>query len=484
MPNPYYSPNGDEHVIKYLFTTLDIMGTAVNNSPAVADLPCNAVTFSLTFNTSGPFSATINVESAAVRNTNWITATAPGKSFFWVEEDGVLIFGGRILNRAYSLSQQQVTITGSDFYSYWTQRLQYGDYGTYTGLTVGPGDSGDFYTWYKNPGVPAPYIAWQVLNDAAEAPGQLPNLLVTAAGKGGGDTDPTDPRMWDANYPVENQLTFSAPLSQMQTVDSIVQEVVGMGWLAGCDVCTEVSYETGGPFTGGYPQAQTYVYWPRKGTAYVEEPVFYPYYTNASDVQVLDLSDAIDVDWSEDATSQATGIVEQIGSNGAVQGAEKLNSNAMNNQNYPLVEQAISHVSTSPVKLSPSVINLLELDDAAQFTYPQVAPIVTMPISDYGTGFGLQALTTLLGSDVLVYNPVQRQTTTLDGYEDAGLPSIPFPPPGFQQIMRIVRVDVTINDSGVSTCALTLNWPPSLNPVPPNVYEPTGPGPEVTGVSS
>src|SRR5208283_121281 len=114
--------------------------------------------------------------------------TNPGKTFFWVIADDQIVYGGRILNRTYNLSAQQVTITGAGFHGYWAQRLQAKDYTafiqTYSGSYV--------YAWANatptlpGVGVPAPLVAWQLLRDAAAVTGSLPNLTVPAHGTGAG----------------------------------------------------------------------------------------------------------------------------------------------------------------------------------------------------------------------------------------------------------------------------------------------------------
>lgn len=455
-PPPIYSPIGDTHTIKYWLTTLDpqAFGSQSIFYP-IAELPFTQVTFSKCFNQAGPFSATLNIEDDQVLNTNWIAATNPGKCFFWVLVDNQLVYGGRILNRSYQMSAQQVTITGLDFYSYWTQRLQAMDYTAY--VQHYSGATSQIYSWANigltvGAGAPPPFIAWQILQDAAAVTGQLPNLQVPFHGEGVGTK--SDPDYWVANYPpgAENFITFTAPLSQQQTIDSLLQQMIAMGYMVGVDVVTDVQLGS-----RGNPGATTNVCWPRYGKTAAEQGV---------NMQVMDLSTVIDFEWSEDATAQATGIVELTGAGGVTASAVSIDDVALDTYNYPLLEQSVCHTAMSPTALNAQVLATLLKGDRDLYAYPQLAPVVTVPIFNYGTGFSLTALP--MGDDIGVFNPYERQGLY-------GLPSIPFPPKGSpcvtpdgegHGVMRVVRADVTIADDGVSTMELTLNPPPG-NPSPP-----------------
>ena len=81
------------------------------------EIPFNKLSFTLTFNQSGPFSAEFQVEEAMVRSSNWFNWTVPGKSFLWVMVNGQLIYGGRIMHWEYTKTTQKCVLTGNDFYS-------------------------------------------------------------------------------------------------------------------------------------------------------------------------------------------------------------------------------------------------------------------------------------------------------------------------------------------------------------------------------
>jgi hypothetical protein len=448
--------------VRYLLTTLDPQPNGQPISYPVAELPFAGVTFSICPNTSGPFSATLSIEDRQVAATNWINATNPGKCFFWVEIDGQYVYGGPILDRVYNGAEQTVTITGSDFYSYWARRLQAADYTAHIQSYVGA--TSQTYAWaaktaaIANPGAPTPMIAWQLLSDAAAVPGSLPNLSVPVHGQGVGLK--SDPDYWVSSYGGANYITFSGPLSQQQTIDALLQQFIGMGYQVGVDVVTSVSKDS-----NGNPQAQVWVCWPRWGDTAVEQGA-----TISSDgitiseqgnMKVLDLSTVLDLEWSEDASSQAISIVEMTGASGAVSAPKPAADAGAVAHHYPLTEQAISHTSTSPTTLSAAVLATLLAGDRDLYTYPQIAPVVTLPVFSSGTGWALTELP--MGNDIGIFNPYERQGI-------GGLTSLPFPTwNNSLGWMRLVRADVTIADEGVSTMQLTLNPPPG-SPSPPG-YE-------------
>ena len=429
-----YSAIGDTHEVRYLFSTLDpqyVNGSAQNINYPIAELPCTNVTFTLAINQAGSFSATLNIEDLSMRYANWVAATNPGKSFIWIDIDGVLVYGGRILQRQYQASSQQVRITGTDFYGYWAQRLQAKDYTAYID-TYG-------FLWTSN-GAPAPIIAYQLMTDALAVNYSLPNITVTG-----------NPAEWIADIGLDYWITFSSPLSQQQSVDALVQQLVQMGYGIGCDVAAGVSYIAG----TSIPQATTNVGWPRLGSTYN------PSISSGGNSLILDLSWAIDLAWDEDASAQSTGIVEQTGASGSV-ASEVDYGPALSTYNYPLVEQAISHAELTPTALPAAVLAAMQSADQAIYTYPQLAPVVTVPVFGWGTGFSLTNLT--IGDDLYVYNPIRRTNLT-------GPSSMPFPPPGFSYYLRAVQADVTLVEEGVSSMDLTLNLPPSIGPQAPPSYD-------------
>jgi hypothetical protein len=218
------------------------------------ELPFNNLTFTLTINQSGAFTVEFQMEQAEVRYSNWHNWTTPGKSFVWVMVGGRLIYGGRVMNREAVKSTQKCTLTGNDFYSYWAQQMQFRDYTSFLQTYTTAGGVTKEFLWAGNYGLgaPAPLIAITLMRDKGAAEFFLPLLHTPDHGLGPGTS--TDQDTWINAIPSANWIEFSAPISQMQTIDTLVQQMVQLGYPIGCDVFTKPTFDdsegthTGTPF--------------------------------------------------------------------------------------------------------------------------------------------------------------------------------------------------------------------------------------------
>jgi hypothetical protein len=427
----------------------------------ILELPFNELTFTLTINQAGSFSVEFQMEQAAMRSSNWYNWTTPGKSFLWVQVGGYLIYGGRIMNRESVKTTQKCTITGNDFYSYWAQQMQFRDYTSFLQTYTTAGGVTKEFLWAGNYGLgaPAPLIAITLMRDKGDAEYFLPLLHTPDHGLGPGTS--TDQDTWINAIPSANWIEFSAPISQMQTIDTLVQQMVQLGYPIGCDVFVKPTFDdsegtyTGTPFA---PYVNQYVAWPRAGVA--ATPAFPAQATN---VPVLDLNAALEVKWTEDSTSQATNMWEQIGQNAAIWDGPYPNTFAMATHNWPLLEASFSHTYVNPVYLRTELLQQLQQGDKNIHSFPLLAPVVTVPCFA-PSAFDLLGVASSMANDLTVanlYNPDEPNQVA---------PGLAFPPPGWTDTMRLVQADVTINDKGVSEMDLTLNMPP--NRQNPPIYEP------------
>jgi hypothetical protein len=409
---PYPEPPDSDHEITYKFT--DLVTYAL-----IAELPVNNCQFSLVVDGSGPFQCTLDVEDPNVNSANWIAATAVNKSAMWVDIDGTLYYGGLVTGRTYTMSKQQVELTGSDFYGYMSRRLQAADYANYTD-PMG-------YQWATaGYGAPAAVIAYYVMIQALAEQYSIP-IDVAAV--------PTSQLPGSADW-----ITFTAPLTQQQTVDAIVTQLQGLGFGVGIDFAQDVSY------IGGNPVPTLTLSYPRRGLA------------AGLTGMVLDVGQAIDFVYEQDGTQQSDGVVEQTGASGAV-ATESQWGPAMSQQGYPLFESAISHASMSPTSTPQSVLNAFIAGDLAMLAYPFTTPVVTVPAFD-----GPIALTDSnfsMGNDVLLYVPAAS---------GQGITNVPLFPSGLAYYYRMMRADITIADEGVSTMDITMNIPPNTIPQVPPVF--------------
>lgn len=396
-------PTGPLHDVNYLFTN-------VFSGEVLAELPLTGVQFSLMLNQPGPFQATLNVEDPLVQTVNWIDATIPMKTNVWVNIDGQLAYGGLLTNRVFTQGSPQVQLQGQDFLGYLTQRLQAQDYSE---------------NWYSPPGGSCGDIAHQVISDALAVPSSLPISIVPAA-----------------EAPEGYWITLTAPITQRQTVASIVSQLTMMSYLVGIDYACDPVY------VNGVPAAQITLSYPRRGRPAGQSGI------------VLDTSYAVGQNgfaFSEDGTQMADGVVEMLAATGGVSGEQQ--AAVAFDDGFPLVEQVMTHAAFSPAALPDTVTQAFANADLAMYAYPVIVPTVTMPLfDDTGSGGYPSWGHWMIGDDGLLVVP---QT---DG---PGPPANPRFPNGLEYYYRIVRADVTIADQGVSTVQFTMNIPPATAPPAP-----------------
>ena len=105
--------------------------------------------------------------------------------------------------------------------------MQFRDYTSFTQTYTTAGDVDYTFVWAGNYGygAPAPLIAITLMRDKGDADFFLP--LLHTPHHGLGPLSPTDPDTWvEGAIPTANWIEFSAPISQMQTIDSLVQQMV------------------------------------------------------------------------------------------------------------------------------------------------------------------------------------------------------------------------------------------------------------------
>ena len=220
---------------------------------------------------------------------------------------------------------------------------------------------------------------------------------------------------------------------------------------------TQPAFDDSGGSVTGFPNAayvNQYVAWPRGGFSALQQGVGIP---------VLDLNAALEVKWTQDSTSQTTNMWEQIGQNSSWWDGPYPNTFAMVTHHWPLLEQAFSHTYVNPIYLHTELLQKIQQGDKNLYSFPQLAPVVTVPCFS-SSAFNLQSVATIMANDIKVANLFNPDEPNLVA------PGLPFPPPGWTDIMRLIQADVTIPDVGVATMDLTLNMPPDRQNPP--IYEP------------
>ena len=396
-------PPGVGHQVTYRFVDIFHFQT-------LALLPLENVAFTLAVNAAGPWSATLNVEDPGVRKSQWIAATEPWRTAMFIDIDGTLVYGGIVTGQKYNMATGRVTLSGSDFCGYLSQRIQAQDYKEYT--------DPEGHAWAVEPGAPVPRIAYWLLYQALVKEHSVP---ITVAYN---ETTP-DTSYW---------ITYSAPLTQQQTLASMLGQLQQLGYLVGVDYACDVQY------VAGTPAVSITLSYPRRGSAV-------PTCT-------IETSAAVDFEYDVDGTLQGNRVVEQAGAIGAVPASGQWN--AALEQGYPLLEKVVSHAALSPTKTPDAVLDAYIFADLATYAYPLSVPAVTLPM------FGTPSLKELLpvGGDVTL-----RVPTTAGG----GPGDNPRFPTGLSYHYRVVRLDCTIPPEGVPLMKATLNIPPgTVPPQPPN----------------
>lgn len=392
-PLPVHAiPEAVPQKVRYLFT--DIYGTLL------AFLPLTGVTFSYHLNNPGSFSGTLHVEDPALTQTNWVEATQVNKTCVWVDVGGTLVWGGIVQGQNYDEVAQTVAVTATDFWGYMNQRLQAVDYAT---------------KWATVP-AGAAEISYQIISDALAAANSLP-ISVALTG----------------STPSQYQVTFSAPFSIQQTIQSLVGQLQQLGWLVGFDIASDVAY------VGGVPTGTINLSYPRRGRI------------AGSTGLMVTTANAKAFTYSVQGTSQANRVVEMSTSFGAVS-QPYVWEPSMAVDGYPLLETLGMHTLFSATAEPQSVLNAWGANDLMLGAYPVVTPKLTQGLFDH-PALGQW----MVGDDVRLLIPKQSD-----------LPPNPRFPDGLDFYFRIIQADVTISDEGLPLVAFTFNMPPSsIPPLPP-----------------
>lgn len=101
--------------MSYTYLFCDLRTNAI-----LAELPLKNVSASRVLNGAGTFSASLSLNS--ISDLDPIGSTQPSRTAVYIDRDGVLIWGGIIWNRDYSSTGEEMTLGGSEFWSYFKGR--------------------------------------------------------------------------------------------------------------------------------------------------------------------------------------------------------------------------------------------------------------------------------------------------------------------------------------------------------------------------
>jgi hypothetical protein len=240
--------------------------------------------------------------------------------------------------------------------------------------------------------------------------------------------------------------------TQFQTVDSIYTGLAMMGYGSGFDYSWDVMFQEGST----RPLVFFNMFTPRKGRLWPDSGV------------VVDLEQATEWNYTEDALSQAIGLVESgTGSGGTITTVES-RSGLVTGDGYLPVELTKSHTEIN----SLDQLQEIAIGELGAVVWPVSTLVVTLPLilhepepgEPNPPGIRIAALNT--GDDVKVVVGVGNLPV-------AGLPIDPRWPNGLNFIFELQAWRATIAPSGVSTVEMTFGVPPSemtgtmLPPRPP-----------------
>jgi hypothetical protein len=186
----------------------------------LAEVPFSGgTTFSSRLNTPGSFSGKLDFLDPRVQAIGLPEALLEGRTLIFVDYLGYLIWGGVVWTSQFSReTATAVPIGGMELWSYFVHRMQATDYST---------------VWSSTPVDPIT-IAYQVTHDALQS---------TGSGFGPSTGFPLSINQNNGvPTPSEFWITASYPISQLQTIDTIVSQLAQLGYYSRFDFGIDVAY--------------------------------------------------------------------------------------------------------------------------------------------------------------------------------------------------------------------------------------------------
>ena len=414
----------------------------------LGELPFRGVQFSKQLNSAGSLSASLDLRDPRLLALDPLGMTSPNRTMIVVDREGAPIWAGISQSRKWDVDSSPDGTTGVlglqyvEPWAYFTQRVQATDYSSppYSGIN---GLSEPMPLWPQTPWF-APLIACQVVGDAL---GRSDGSLMPYGNPMGGITivfNGQTPSASQAYGPLVSPAYWLAqnyPYPSLQTIESIVTQLAGMGLGVGFDHALEVGYSNGPKST---LVATWAVEWPWRGYSARVDP--------DGDFDVDDVEDTICpvVDFATvrkygfpETGDQTANQVYEVGGGGAIWVDANV---APWEQGYPLLERVMSRSSVQ----SQYIMEVLALNGTSDLTllsYAPTTPTVTLsggdvnlPLGSYTTGTPIRVKIPARGSDGQVFDPRF--------------------PAGMDRIWRITGYTVAPADQGDSTVTLNLAQPP------------------------
>jgi hypothetical protein len=370
-------------------------------------LPYQGVGFGKILDQHGSWSGSLPLADPHVQRFDWKDATRTGRTALFVDLGGTLVWGGVIWTTAYESDDptRSLKVTASEFGSYFQHRLQAEDYGSESELGK---------VWETSGGDPI-LIIKRIVEDAQikehESPGYITGtrIPIVVHGPTGEEGD---------------LVKISYPGTSLQTVDSINSTLTALGWGPGYDFSWDCVYNS-----EGVPVVQLNLYRPKKGRTPEESQI------------VILGRDTIKWTWPEDATSQATEVVETGSGTGG--GAPAYAS--ANYPGYPLLQKATARTQIT----QESTLETIALGDLALCGWPVVTPTIVLPAALPGTP-AAKRKTLALGE----YDVGDEFVFRVDPVAAGGPNTDPRFPEGMEYALRLNQWTCTVADKGQSAVQL------------------------------
>ena len=396
----------------YSFLSGEYQGTLVGS----------AVTFGDTLNTSDSMSLTIPMADPEVQALQPLALTVPGQNVIVVDYNGLILGTYVITGRKRSLGKQGIAmvLTAKSLYWWFTKRVQAADYSSPPFSSISGGLT-PMTIWSQQP-YDACLITAQIISDAL-AYYQFGTIYTGTDVLGGMAVMVNNAAPGSPVVPAGDWVYPTFPYSSLATLDSIIQQQTGYGFLVGHDISVTAAYSNG-PFS---PLVGTInIVYPRLGR------------TAAANNVVIDARRERAYDFDEASDTQAI-VAYMTGVTGSLAIVENV---APVEQGWPILEQIFSQSNLA----GPNAVEILqELGDTDSFlnSFPSFSGTVT--VSLWGTDPQLGQF--IVGDSAMLYMA-----------PDANFPD------GLVLEMRIVGWRASIPAEGDATMDLTLNVPPLASP--------------------
>lgn len=374
--------------------TLDQIGT----------LPFAGVSWTRQLNGAGQFGGKLNLADPDVQAKPWATATRESRTLLVVDVDGAIEWGGILWDRPYDSPTRTLSITANEAWSYFARRAQARDY-------TSPPATGPGHTYWSTTPAAAHNIAAALVADAIAVPASaLATMTIERA------TDGT-----------AAAITESYPLSQKQTVTSMVTQLAGLGLGTGFDFTIEWAWEGE---QGSTPVPTLVLSFPRAGRTAGETGI------------VIDAGQAgaKGYTWSPAGSQQANQVHGMASGSGSL--STVVADPTVTGDGWPLLEKVVSFMAIN----DQSTLTAASKGELAAAEWPVVTPTVTLTMFDGSLVLGDFSLG---DTGRLLIPPDERFATGVDDY------------------LRITAWTCTPGDKGEELMTLTLQSAPGLAPVPP-----------------